>query len=87
VSEVVLAELGDAERFRSLKDATASAGLVPGKRESDGKKKDLGITKKGSRLLRWVMVEAAWSAVQNSPRWRGVYEALKKRRQSPWRDA
>jgi transposase len=82
VSEVVLAELGSADRFTSLKDATAYAGLVPGRRESDGKGKDLGITKKGSRLLRWAMVEAAWMAVANSPRWRGVYEALKKRRQS-----
>lgn len=82
VSEIVLAELGSADRFTSLKDATAYAGLVPGRRESDGKGKDLGITKKGSRLLRWAMVEAAWMAVANSPRWRGVYEALKKRRQA-----
>lgn len=82
VSEVVLAELGDVGRFRSLKDATAYAGLVPGKRESDGKGKDMGITKKGSRLLRWAMVEAAWSAVQNSARWREVYERIKRRRQS-----
>ena len=28
------------------------------------------------------MVEAAWSAVQNSARWREVYEGIKKRRQS-----
>jgi transposase len=82
VSEIVLAELGNAARFTSLKDATAYAGLVPGRRESAGKGKDLGITKKGSRLLRWAMVEAAWAAVSHSPRWRGVYEALKKRRQS-----
>jgi transposase len=82
VSEVVLAELGDAARFDSLKDATAYAGLVPGKRESDGKGKELGITKKGSRLLRWVMVEAAWLAVANSARWRTVFESIKKRRQS-----
>jgi transposase len=82
VSEIVLAELGGAERFPSLKDATAYAGLVPGRRESAGKGKDTGITKKGSRLLRWAMVEAAWAAVAHSPRWRGVYEALKKRRQS-----
>jgi transposase len=82
VSEVVLAELGDGARFGSLKDATAYAGLVPGKRESDGKGKDLGITKKGSALLRWAMVEAAWVAVAQSARWRGVYEALKRRRQS-----
>lgn len=82
VSEVVLAELGDGERFGSLKDATAYAGLAPGKRESDGKRKDLPITKQGSALLRWAMVEAAWVAVMQSARWRGVYEALKKRRQS-----
>ncbi len=82
VSEVVLAELGDVDRFTSIKDATAYAGLVPSKRESDGKGKELGITKQGSRLLRWAMVEAAWSAVMNSARWRGVYEALKRRRQS-----
>jgi transposase len=82
VSEVVLAELGDGQRFASLKDATAYAGLVPGKRESDGKSKDLGITKKGSALLRWAMVEAAWVAVAQSSRWRGVYEAVKRRRQS-----
>lgn len=82
VSEVVLAELGDGARFDSLKDATAYAGLAPGKRESDGKRKDLPITKQGSALLRWAMVEAAWVAVAQSVRWRGVYEALKKRRQS-----
>jgi len=56
--------------------------LVPARRESDTKSKELGITKQGSRLLRWAMVEAAWSAVQNSPRWRGVYESIKCRRQS-----
>jgi transposase len=82
VSEVVLAELGDGARFPSLKDATAYAGLVPGKRQSDTKSKDLGITKKGSALLRWAMVEAAWVAVAQSARWRGVYEGLKRRRQS-----
>jgi transposase len=82
VSEVVLAELGDVARFPSLKDATAYAGLAPGRRESDNKTKDLPITKKGSALLRWAMVEAAWVAVLQSSRWRGVYEALKRRRQA-----
>lgn len=82
VSEVVLAELGDVDRFPSLKDATAYAGLVPGRRESSEKAKDLGITKQGSKLLRWAMVEAAWVAVMQSARWRAVYDGLKKRRQS-----
>ena len=80
VSEVVLAELGNVDRFDSIKEVTAYAGLVPSKRESDGKGKELGITKKGSRLLRWAMVEAAWQAIRSSTRWRGVYESLKRRR-------
>lgn len=80
VTEVVLSELGSVERFDSLKDATAYAGLVPAKRSSDGKSKELGITKQGSRLLRWAMVEAAWQAVRHSPRWRAAFEGLKRRR-------
>lgn len=82
VTEVVLAELGNVKRFASIKDATAYAGLVPGKRESAGKEKERGLTKKGSRILRWAMVEAAWQSIRSSARWRGVYEQLKKRRGS-----
>ena len=80
VSEVVLAELGDVNRFGSIKEATSYAGLVPAKRESAGKGKELGITKKGSRLLRWAMVEGAWQAVRHSARWRQVFDRLKRRR-------
>lgn len=80
VTEVVLSELGDVDRFDSLKDATAYAGLVPSRRSSDTKVKELGITKQGSRLLRWAMVEAAWQAVRHSPRWRAAFEGLKRRR-------
>ena len=80
ISEVVLAELGTVDRFDSIKAATAYAGLAPTQRESAGKSRELAITKKGSRVLRWAMVEGAWQAVQHSARWRSVYEALKKRR-------
>jgi transposase len=82
VCEVVLAELGDVNRFGSIKQATAYAGLVPAKRESAGKGKELGITKQGSRLLRWSMVQAAWQAVRHSARWRTIFEQLKRRRGS-----
>jgi transposase len=78
-SEVVLAELGDVRRFRSAKQAVSYAGLAPGWRESAGKRKDLAIEKKGSRLLRWALVESAWQAVRHDARWRGVFEALAKR--------
>jgi len=78
--EVVLAELGDVQRFRSAKQVVAYAGLAPGRRESAGKTRDLGITKAGSGLLRWVLVEASWQAVRRSRHWSGIYEGLKRRR-------
>lgn len=79
-AEVVLAEVGDVTRFRSARQVVAYAGLAPGRRESAGKARDLGITKRGSPLLRWVLVEAAWQLVRRSPYWRGAYAALKRRR-------
>jgi len=79
-TEVVLAELGDVGRFRSAKQVVAYAGLAPGRRESAGKARDLGISKRGSPLLRWVLVEAAWQTVSRSAYWRETYERLKRRR-------
>ena len=77
--DVVVSELGDVRRFRSQKKVVAYAGLVPGCRESAGKRKDLRITKEGSPLLRWALVEAAWRLVRCSARWRQTFENLRKR--------
>lgn len=78
-TEVVLAELADIDRFRTAKQVVAYAGLAPGRRESAGKSKELHIEKTGSRHLRWILVEAAWQLVRYAPRWKAVYERLKKR--------
>ncbi len=78
--DVVVSELGDVARFGSAKKACAYAGLVPAVRQSGGKAQELGITKTGSPLLRWALVEAAWRLVRQTARWRSVYEGIKKRR-------
>lgn len=79
-AEVVLSELGDVRRFRSAKAVCAYAGLVPVVRQSGGKKaKDGRITKQGSGLLRWALVESAWRLVASSRQWAGTYERIKKR--------
>ncbi len=77
--DVVLAEVGDIRRFGSQRKATAYAGLAPGIRESAGRGKQLGITKAGSRLLRWALVETAWRLVGRTRRWGFLYDRLKKR--------
>jgi transposase len=77
-TDVVLSELGDWRRFRSNKDVVAYAGLAPGFRQSDKKRLDLHITKEGSGLLRWALVEAAWRLVVHSPRWYREFTRLKE---------
>jgi transposase len=77
--DVVLSELGDIRRFRSEKQAAAYAGLAPGIRQSAGRSKQLSITKEGSGLLRWVLIETAWRLVGKTRRWGLIYEKLKRR--------
>jgi transposase len=77
--DVVVSELGDVGRFHSAKAVCAYAGLVPGVRQSSDRRKGLPITKAGSPLLRWALVEAAWRAVRLGAAWRRVYEDIRKR--------
>ena len=74
--DVVLSELGDWRRFPNARAVASYAGLDPGLRESAGKRKELSITKEGSRMLRWALIQAAWRIVRTLARWRAVYEKL-----------
>lgn len=76
--DAVLSELGDWRRFRSAKRVVAYAGLNPGRRQSDNKVKHLPISKQGSRLLRWALIQAAWRLVQRQPRWQRVFATLER---------
>ena len=62
--EGVLAEIGvDMSRFPSDDHLTAWAGLAPGNNESAGKRKG-GKTRKGSRWLRAILINAAHAAAK-----------------------
>ena len=77
--EVLLSELGDMRRFANQRQVVQYAGLAPGIRESAGRRKQQGITKEGSPLLRWTMIQLAWRLVNKSRRWWSIYEGLKRR--------
>lgn len=77
--EVLLSELGDVRRFGNQNEVVQYAGLAPGVRESAGHRKEQGITKEGSPLLRWTMIQLAWRLVNKSRRWGSIYEKLKRR--------
>jgi transposase len=76
--DVVLSELGDWTRFSNARKVVDFAGLSPGVRESAGRRHDLSITKEGSRLLRWALIQAAWRLAGKSARWRRLYQRLTK---------
>jgi Transposase IS116/IS110/IS902 family len=63
-----------------LKQIAAYLGLVP-LEDSSGKRRRLGhITKQGSSMLRFLMVEAAQVTVRSLPEWRSKYFHLMMRR-------
>jgi transposase len=76
--DVVLSELGDWRRFRSAKRVVSYAGLDPGSRESAGKARRLKISKEGSRLMRWALVETAWRLKNKCRRWAKVFDQLRR---------
>ena len=78
--DIVLAELGDVRRFKNHKQVVAYAGLAPRVRESAERRKAGGITKEGSRLLRWALIQTAWRAVGKTRRWGLTYEKLHRRK-------
>jgi transposase len=78
--DIVVSGIGGVNRFRSIGEVVAYAGLAPGRRESAGKARDLGITKDGSRPLRWALVETAWRLVRQSPRWQHAFARLHRPR-------
>lgn len=72
--------LGDAERFRCGKQVASYLGLVP-LEESSGNRRRLGhITKQGSSILRFLLVEAAQVTARSLPEWRSKYFHLVLRR-------
>src|SRR6476469_3831302 len=72
--------IGKAERFQCGKQVASYLGLVP-MEDSSGNRRRLGhITKQGSSILRFLLVEAAQVAVRSLPEWRSRYFYLMMRR-------
>jgi transposase len=77
---MLLAEIGTIKRFANKRALSNYAGLVPWVRESADKRRSGGITRVGSPWLRWIMVEAAQTAVRTSPAVAGYFQRLSRRK-------
>ena len=72
--------IGQADRFQCGKQVASYLGLVP-LEESSGNRRRLGhITKQGSSMMRFLLVEAAQVTVRSVPEWRSKYLHLMMRR-------
>ena len=79
--------LGRTERFHCGKQVASYLGLVP-LEESSGNRRRLGhITKQGSSMLRFLLVEAAQVTVRSVPEWRSKYLHLMMRTRAENRKA
>ncbi len=75
----ILAEVGDFNRFKTAKQLASYAGLCPCQRSSGEKVHYGGITKVGSKYLRYVLVEAAMRfRIHHDPVIFAWYEQIKK---------
>jgi len=70
-------------RFRNTRKVAAYAGFDPIERSSAERKCFLGISKAGSRLLRYLLVEAAQTAVRKDEDLKRFYQRLADRRGRP----
>jgi transposase len=79
IAATLVAEIGDVTRFPTSRHLCLWAGLTPGRRESDVKGHDQGITKKGSKLLRWALIEGI-SRCHGGPKLAVEFHRLAERR-------
>jgi len=70
-------------RFRNQRKVAAYAGFDPVERSSAERKCFLGISKAGSRVLRYLLVEAAHTAIRKDEDLKRFYQRLAARRGRP----
>jgi transposase len=70
-------------RFRNTRKVAAYAGFDPVERSSAERKCFLGISKAGSRVLRFLLVEAAHTAIRKDEDLKRFYKRLAERRGRP----
>lgn len=64
VASTFFSVIGDGKAFKTGRDVSASLGLVPRQHSSGGRDTSLGISKKGDKYLRSLLVHGARAVVQ-----------------------
>ncbi len=75
-AEVLVTAIDDANRFDNARQVSAYIGLVPRQHQSGETDRYGRITKRGSRLLRAMLLECAWVSLQYNPWARATYDRI-----------
>jgi transposase len=78
LAELVVAVLGDVHRFKSVREVSAYAGLVPRRYQSGEMDRHGRITKAGCGKLRKVLVQVAWGMLRHNARGQAVFNGISK---------
>lgn len=76
---ILLTELGDIRRFKSLDKLNSYVGLIPSEYSSGDKEVSCGIAHRGNSFLRKVLIECAWVAARRDPALLLAYRKLSGR--------
>lgn len=75
-AEVIVTALDDVNRFKNARQVSSYIGLVPRQYQSGETDRNGRITKRGSRILRTILLECAWVSVQYNDWSRATYERI-----------
>jgi transposase len=77
---IISSEIGDVKRFSTAEKLASWAGLAPSIRQSGNQTKRGHITKQGSRMLRWILVQSAQISHRSDPRFQSLHQRIAARR-------
>jgi transposase len=64
-ASIIASDIGDGRNYQSSRDYAASLGVVPRQHSSGGKLVYLGISKRGNRYIRTLLIHGARSVLKN----------------------
>lgn len=76
LAEAMVALIDDPHRFKRAREVGAYLGLVPRQYQSGEMNRLCRITKRGSKLLRSLLVEVSWVSVRHNRWLRSIYERV-----------
>ena len=63
----ILTEIGDIKHFCDLDKLCGYIGLMPGEHSSGERERKSGISPRGNKILKYVIIESSWIAVRKDP--------------------